>query len=46
VRATVLADKTAVIEEMLAGVRTLPLASEAEFLAGRIELPGNQPRRR
>jgi uncharacterized protein YutE (UPF0331/DUF86 family) len=33
VRATVVADKAAVIEQMLAGVATLPLATEAEFLA-------------
>jgi uncharacterized protein YutE (UPF0331/DUF86 family) len=33
VRATVVADKAEVIRQMLAGVETLPLASEAEFLA-------------
>lgn len=33
VRATVVADKAEVIKQMLAGGRTLPLASEAEFLA-------------
>lgn len=33
VRATVVADKAAIIERMLGGVETLPLATEAEFLA-------------
>jgi uncharacterized protein YutE (UPF0331/DUF86 family) len=32
VRASVVADKALVIEQMLAGIETLPLASEAEFL--------------
>lgn len=33
IRASVIADKAAVVERMLGGVATLPLASESDFLA-------------